>query len=122
MLRSIALPLACAFVLIAHAQQMICSATVETVAQHKGEKVVFCGTPAEVYVTKKANGPVFLRFGDNYPDAYFTVVIFSEVACADREALATRLKGHALRVRGLVKPYKGRPEIILKRMADLEVE
>ena len=101
---------------------MICSATVETVAQHKGEKVVFCGTPSHVSTAKKADGPVFLDFGVDPQESTFKVVIFSDVAGPDRDALVKRFKGKALRLRGVVTEYKGAPEVILKSMDDIEVD
>lgn len=122
MLRTASLLFTLCFVFAVRAQEMPCSATMETVAQHLGESVVFCGTPTDVHASKKSDGPVFMDFGGRYPDAPFTVVIFGDVAGTDHDALVKRFSGKALHVRGEVKRYKDKAEIVLKSLEDIEVE
>lgn len=100
-------------------QAQSCTATVETVARQVGETVVFCGTPSEVHAPSRPEGPVKLNFGGTYPDQLFTVVIFSDVAGNDVPGLVKHLAGRAVQVKGTVKDYKGKPEIVLKSMDDL---
>lgn len=99
-----------------------CTSTVETVARQVGETVVFCGTPSEIHTPSRPDGPIKVNFGGTWPDQAFTVVIFSDVAGDDAPGLVKRLTGNEVRVKGTVKDYKGKPEIVLKRMDDLEVQ
>lgn len=99
-----------------------CTATIETVAGQVGGSVVFCGTPDEVHVSAKSGGPVHVNFGGTYPNQVFSVVIFPDVAGDDVQGLVKRLTGKKVQVSGLVKAYKGKPEIVLKAMDDLKVE
>ncbi|MBS1568809.1 MAG: hypothetical protein JST45_05140 [Bacteroidetes bacterium] len=98
-----------------------CTATVETVARQVGESVVFCGTPSEVHASNRPDGPVHVNFGGTWPDVSFTVIIFPDVA-GDVPALVKRLEGKSVQVTGLVKDYKGKPEIVLKKLNDLVVQ
>lgn len=103
-------------------QAQSCTATVETVARQVGETVVFCGTPSEVHASKSPDGPVHVNFGGTWPDVAFSVVIFPDVAGNDVPGLVKRLAGKAVQVKGTVKDYKGKPEIVLKSLDDLVVQ
>ena len=63
-----------------------------------------------------------MNFGGTYPNKVFSVVIFPDVAGDDAQGLVKRLTGKKVQVSGLVKAYKGKPEIVLKAMDDLKVE
>ncbi len=104
----------------AHGQT--CTSTVETVARQVGESVVFCGTPSEIHATSRTDGPIKVNFGGTWPDQAFSVVIFSDVAGTDAQGLEQRLAGKTVQVKGTVKDYKGKPEIVLKRMDDMQVQ
>jgi hypothetical protein len=99
-----------------------CNATVQTVVDQAGETVVFCGTPTEVHASSRANGPIHLNFGGRFPDQVFSVVIFSNAKDADRDALVKRFTSHSVQVSGLVKMYKGKPEIVVQSADDIKVE
>lgn len=108
--------------LTAHAQERACTATVETVAGQAGEAVVFCGTPSEVYLSARADAPIKVNFGGTYPDQAFSVVIFPDVLATVPDSLVKQLTGHAVRAAGVVKMYKGKPEIVVRSAADITVE
>lgn len=103
-------------------QGQTCTATLETVARQVGESVVFCGKVEQVHASSKPDGPVHLDFGGAYPDNTFGVVIFADVAGDDREKLAQRFNGKEVRVSGTVQEYKGKPEIVLKDLKEIEEE
>lgn len=100
----------------------VCTSTVETVGRQVGESVVFCGTPTEVHFSSKPGGPINLNFGGKYPDQAFTVVIFADVAGDRPQDLLDRYAGKTVRVSGVVKNYNGRPEIVLRKLAEIAVE
>lgn len=97
-----------------------CTADIESVAGQVGEAVVFCGTPSEVRSSGKADGPVYLNFGGSFPDMAFSVVIFSDVAGTERDALVKRFTGKQVRVSGMVMDRNGKPQLILRDLHDLE--
>lgn len=104
------------------AQDRTCTSTIETVARQVGETVVFCGSPSQVHASKKEGGPIHINFGGKYPEQVFSVVIFADVAGGDSKEIVERYSGKALRVRGMVKTYNGKPEIKLRSLKDIEVE
>ncbi|MBK8583515.1 MAG: hypothetical protein IPL86_17425 [Flavobacteriales bacterium] len=123
MLRITSLAFLFAFAIGSYAQGQTCTSTIESVEQQVGETVVFCGTPSQVRASgKDGSGPVYLNFGGNYPDNVFSVVIFSDVAGTDRDALLKQFTGKKVRVKGTVKEHNGKAEIILRSLADIEVE
>ncbi len=123
MFRSIIFPLGFILTLHAQAQDDRCTSTLETVAQQVGETVSFCGTPARVIVRGKSHeGPVFLNFGGVYPDNTFSVVIWGDVAGEEIEDLPKRYAGKSLLIHGIVAEHKGKPEIKVASLKDIEVQ
>jgi hypothetical protein len=79
-------------------------------AAHVGQTATVQGLVASVYVSQKGNA--FLNFGAAYPNEVFSGVIFSSSAAQFGDL--TRYQGKQVRVTGLIKLYKGKPEIILE--------
>ena len=77
---------------------------------HVGQVVAVRGVVANVFVSAKGN--TFLNFGAPYPNQTFSGVIFSENA--DAFPNPQQWEGRRVLVRGRVKLYKGRPEIIVR--------
>lgn len=84
-----------------------------------GEEMIVEGKLAQVYQSEKGN--VFLNFEKEYPNQCFTVVIFK----SDRNRFPGNLEelylGKRLRVQGLIKEYKGKPEIILSSPSFIKI-
>ena len=84
-------------------------------SKHVGEHVGVQGVVADVFISGR--GDIFLNFGNRYPQQTFTAVIFrSSAGLFDNPA---QWKGREVIVRGTIKLYKGRPEIILKDPSQL---
>lgn len=83
--------------------------------EHVGEYCAVKGVVADVYTSRKGN--TFLNFGKPYPDQIFTAVVFRSDAY--RFDNLHQWEGRTLIVRGLIKLYRGKPEIILKDPAQL---
>jgi DNA/RNA endonuclease YhcR with UshA esterase domain len=78
-------------------------------AKHVGEEVVVQGTIDQIAVT--VNLTTHINFGGRYPNHSFTATIFKA-----RQPLFTGVKdyeGKVARVRGVVRLYRGKPEIVL---------
>jgi len=85
-----------------------------------GKEVIVEGKIAEVYQSGKEN--VFLNFEKPYPNQCFTVVIFSSDVSYFPEDIKGIYTGKIVRVKGIVKEYKGKPEIILKSPLNIRLE
>lgn len=83
-------------------------------ADHIGEKATVCGTVASVkYASTTRGQPTFLNLDQPYPRQIFTIVIWGE----DRRAFSyapESLDGTSLCVTGLIKTYRGVPEIVIR--------
>jgi DNA/RNA endonuclease YhcR with UshA esterase domain len=82
---------------------------------HIGEYLTVGGVIANVHTSGKGN--TFLNFGAPYPNQTFTAVVFS--SASSRFANLHNWEGRRGRVTGMVKLYKGKPEIILERPSQL---
>ena len=75
------------------------------------------GTVAGVYTSGKGN--TFLNFGAPYPRQQLSGVIFASDAPLFKDVDLGALEGHTVSITGVVKLYKGKPEIVLKRRDQL---
>ena len=77
-----------------------------------------CVTGKVIRVKVGASGVHFLDFCEDSPACPFTVVVFSH----DLKDVGDgrRLAGRTIEIRGAVKAYDGRPEIILSRISQIE--
>src|SRR6201987_6014184 len=84
--------------------------------QHIGETKCVTGKIVRVKVGEK--GVHFLDFCEDAMACPFTVVVFSH----DLKDVGDirRLEGRSIEIRGAVKVYDGRPEIILRRISQIE--
>lgn len=82
----------------------------EEAADHVGEELVVFGVVAQVSET--SSGTAFLNFGAQFPHQDFSAVVFERSRSKfDRISL---LQGLNVRVRGVVRTYRGRPQIVLE--------
>lgn len=89
----------------------------EDAADHVGEDVVVAGRIAEI--SELPNGTTILNFGAPFPYQVFSVVAFERsLVRFDRRADLRELD---IRVRGVVRLYRGRPQIVLDGTAQLYV-
>lgn len=84
---------------------------------HVGERVLVDGVVAGVYTSRSGN--TFINFGSAYPNQDFTAVIFSENAGTFPNVEG--LQGKRVEISGVVRLYKGKPEIILRAADQLRV-
>lgn len=86
-------------------------------ATHEGEFAFVSGFVADVYFSEKA---VFMNFEKKYPNHIFTAVIFK--GDWHKFQNLNQYKGKYVKIKGVIKMYKGKPEIILKSPEQIEVE
>ena len=89
---------------------------------HLGENATVCGTVASTrYATKSRGTPTFLNLDEPYPKEIFTIVIWGSdrSKCGDPEAKYASKKVCA---RGLIKSYRGVPEIEANEPAQIEMQ
>jgi DNA/RNA endonuclease YhcR with UshA esterase domain len=82
--------------------------------KHYGQEMIVTGTVAQVSIRSRM---IFLNLDQPYPDSPFTVVIFPGKYLADVEAL----EGKAVEIKGEIKNYHDKPEIVLDNTDQLTV-
>lgn len=85
--------------------------------QYYGKTVTVEGT---VVATHNSGKACFLNFHRNWK-RYFTAVIFASNFHKFDPPAEIKFKGKKVRVNGLVKEYKGKPEIIINHPSQIEV-
>jgi DNA/RNA endonuclease YhcR with UshA esterase domain len=86
-------------------------------ASHEGEFASVKGFVADVYFSEKA---VFMNFEKKYPSNIFTAVVFKRDLNKFQDL--NQYKNKYVKVEGVIKLYKGKPEIILKSPQQIKVE
>ena len=77
-----------------------------------GQKATVCGKAASVHFAARSRGqPTFINLGAPYPHEVFTILIWGDERPAFKPAPET-WQGKTICVNGLVKLYRGTPEII----------
>ncbi len=92
--------------------------TPDQAAAHIGEQVTVCG---KVYGTRLLdNGPTFFNMGDAYPNNPLTIVIMFNKWGNFSYKPEEYLDGKTICVTGVVKNYKGKPEIAVDKEEQVE--
>jgi len=84
-----------------------------------GEEVIVEGKIVDTYRSK--TNTVFLNFEKPYPNQCFSGVIFSSYQDKFVEDPENYYLNKVVRVKGIIKEYKGKPEIILKDSSQIEI-
>ena len=82
--------------------------------QHLGENQTVCGIVASThFVSSSKRQPTFLNLDQPYPNQIFTILIWGENRPKFKEAPEKYFKGKRICVTGIIKIYRGTPEIIV---------
>ena len=84
-----------------------------------GKEMIVEGKVIDVY--KSATDTTFLNFEEAYPNQCFTAVIFSSNQSKFVENPQNYYSGKTVRVKGKIKDYQGKPEIILDDVSQIEI-
>ena len=82
--------------------------------KHYGQEMIVTGRVAQVTIRPKV---IFLNLDRPHPDSPFTVVMFPGTYLADVKAL----DGNAVEIKGKIKNYHDKPEIVLDSTNQLTV-
>ena len=79
-----------------------------------GQKATVCGTVASATFASRVKGqPTFLNLDEPYPRQIFTVVIWGRDRRFFNNAPEVLYRGKKVCVTGMVKSFRGKPEIIV---------
>ena len=84
-----------------------------------GKEMIVEGKIADAYLSK--TNTVFLNFEKTYPNQCFTGVIFSSDQYKFAESPEKYYSNKTVRIRGEIKEYQGKPEIILDDPSQIEI-
>lgn len=89
--------------------------TPDEAAKHVGEHVIVRGEVTQIVLS--VNLTTHINFGGLYPDHVFTVTIFK--ANQSRFAGVREYDGKLVEVEGVVRLYRGKPEIVLTERSQI---
>lgn len=97
--------------------------TVEQAKNFVGKAVVVEGQVTGIrFLEQSERKPVFLNFGEAFPNHAFTVVIFGKDRAKFGETPPEKLfEGRRVRVRGKIEEYRGKPQIVVEDPAHIEI-
>lgn len=96
----------------AFAQKPALEITISEAKDHEGEKVTICAEIKESFYNVKAKGePTMLNFGAPYPKQTFSCIIWKDDLKNFNYEPVAYLKGKQVCVTGIIKIYKGKPEM-----------
>jgi DNA/RNA endonuclease YhcR with UshA esterase domain len=92
--------------------------TAQEASQHVGQVVTVTGIIGGVGHSPRSN-TTFINFGAPFPNHDFTAVIFA--SAAPRFPDVDSWNGKTVSVTGVVKMYRGKPEIVLNSLSQIKV-
>jgi DNA/RNA endonuclease YhcR with UshA esterase domain len=92
--------------------------TAQEASQHVGEVVTVTGTIGGVGHSPRSN-TTFINFGAPFPSHDFTAVIFA--SAAKQFPNVDSWEGKTASVTGVVKMYRGKPEIVLNSPSQIKM-
>ena len=98
------------------------SITAYEAAKHVSETKTVCGVVASAKFAASSRGqPTFLNLEKPYPDHVFTIVIWREGRASFPFKPEQYYKGKTICVTGLIATYRGKPEIVVRSPAQIQL-
>ena len=89
---------------------------------HIGERATVCGNVVSAHYAARTKGnPTFLNLDEPYPNQIFTILIWG----SDRDKFGnpeTRFQNKKVCVTGVVKDYRGKPEIVAEQPDQIQLQ
>ncbi len=121
MLKPLGLQLLCLFA-SSFAQPQTRGITAAEAKNHVGERSTVCGNVVSThYSTRTKGSPAFLNLDEPYPRQIFTILIWG----SDRTKFGdpdAKYGSKRVCVTGLIKDYKGVPEVIVEQTSQIEIQ
>jgi len=98
------------------------SITAVEAKNHIGERITVCGNVVSTHYSARTKGnPTFLNLDEPYPRQIFTILIWGSdrPKFGDPEA---KYGQKSVCVTGLLKDYKGVPEVIVEQPSQIEIQ
>ncbi|MDA2918721.1 DNA-binding protein [Desulfobacterota bacterium AH_259_B03_O07] len=97
--------------------------TPEDASNYVGETKTICGKVASSkYAVKSRGSPTFLNLNKPYPNHIFTVVIWGSDRHKFKNSPELFYKGENICVTGLINIYRGKPQIIVDKPSQIEIQ
>ena len=95
----------------------------EDAAKFTGQQMTVCGTVASAHYAARSKGqPTFLNLNKPYPKQIFTVLIWGSDRGKFEEPPEVLYSGKEICVTGMIRSYRGGPEIIVKDPSQINVK
>lgn len=108
--------------IVTHAQTNPTTVKPEDAQKYIGQTVTVCGKIFTARFLEQANKqPTLLNMGAAFPNQPFTVVIFGESRSNFTYKPEEFLNGKDICVTGVIQEYKGKPQMILTKEAEIKV-
>ena len=106
---------------ISYAQEN--SITASDAAKHIGEVQTVCGVVASSkFASRSKKQPTFINLDQPFPNQIFTIVIWGSDRGKFPEPPEDYYMGKKVCVKGMIKAYKGKPEVIVSDPSQITVE
>jgi hypothetical protein len=96
--------------------------SLDSIAKYEGKSITVCSKVMGIYVSKNEKKVTYINFGNPYPDNTFTAVIFEKDLPNFKYNPAEYLKDKNVCITGIVKIYRGKPEIIITDEEQLKIK
>lgn len=97
--------------------------TAAEAANHVGEQQTVCGMVTSTHFASGSRGqPTFINLDRPYPNQIFTVMIWGSDRPNFPNAPEVYYRGKGVCVTGLIKSYRGKPEIIASRPDQIRLQ
>ena len=94
--------------------------TVDEASNHIGETLTVCGKVFGGKYLENSNGkPTLINMGASYPNNSFTLVIFGDIRVNFSYTPEEYLNNKNICVTGLIKMFKGKPEIVVSNESQI---
>ncbi len=95
---------------------------IDSVASYEGKTVTICSKVQGVFTTRGEKKTTYISFGNPYPNATFTAIIFDGNLKNFKYNPSEYLKDKNVCLTSKVVMYKGKPEMILTNEEEVKVE
>src|ERR1700730_14987773 len=94
----------------------------EDAKNYVGKTITVCGKVQSTYQPNSTSHPTFIDFGNKYPNAVFSIVIWESDLSKFSYKPKQKLKHKQLCVTGVVKMYKEKPEIVVSDPSQIKIK